>query len=647
VTIEGKSRSINRRRFLRQGARAVAGGSIIRGLHAQGARERVRQLRSAYIVDTKRHAAENRAGRNYWAAYIPEILSELGLTAAALPIDTLGNSGALKNYSTLLLGDINVAQISSTAAGELEKWVRAGGTLIALGTDGLDELCGNRHEGDLAQPKDDFTCAATFAFGDDTLTADIHSVLQPQQRLLIFSPVRKIRSGESKELARLFEEDGKDTGCAAITGRELGAGRVFYFSFNVPKTMWVLHQGRPVDGDRDGDGWWRSSDGLTRRPHSAEVGYADEILFLLQNMIGTQPHAFIDQLPPVPRSSTTASDQRAGSRIPDVLFYWGGDDEGNSDGIQIKSSEWLKERGLPYHINAMPRKDGTFGLSVDEARKILANGHEISIHYNFIDNHKQGAGFTREDVMNQAAAFRKYFGQELVCSVNHWSRWTGWAEPAKWMLEAGGKADNTFTGVGSPPLNTVNSLGFSFGTAFPFWFYDDWRGKNQKIEFLEEPRNAYECGYLKENTDFPMVYKAIDVGLRYRLTINMFYHPIYIANYPACRAAIDEGLRYLKERKAVALHLGPDALYRWWKARAEAEVTQTSVVGKEWSYEVKSAYSDGVVVKVPLGNRGIGSVKINGAAAGGDSVRQLRMFGQNWAFVAVPSGKSRLQIATA
>jgi hypothetical protein len=55
----------------------------------------------------------------------------------------------------------------------------------------------------------------------------------------------------------------------------------------------------------------------------------------------------------------------------------------------------------------------------------------------------------------------------------------------------------------------VNFLGFSFGTAFPFWFHDDWRGRNRRIDFLEQPVAAYECGYVgRERTDFPTVHKV-------------------------------------------------------------------------------------------------------------------------------------------
>ena len=483
--------------------------------------------------------------------------------------------------------------------------------------------------GQVRQPGDRFTCAATFAVRSHALTQDIHSTLQPSQRLLIFSDVQKTMLAGSFELATLYDLHGQDTGCAAITGRQLEKGHVFYFAFGVPQTMWVLHQGRPVDRDYDGDGILRRSDAIVIRPNSIQVLYADEILFLLGNMIGTQPHPLVYQLPPT----------REGE-IPDALFYWGGDDEGSASGIQLAASDWMRKHGLPYHINAMCRPDHTFGLSVADAEKIRANGHEIALHFDFLTGFAPGASFTRDHVLAQAAAFRRHFGTGWTCSVNHVTCWTGWAEPAKWIREAGGKADNTFVHAGSPPVNPVNLFGFSFGTAFPFWFYDDWQGGNQRIDFLEEPMVAYECGYRDANqTDFDNLRTAIDLATRYHLTMNMFYHPIYIAEYPACRQAIEEGLRYLEERQIRALHLGHDELYGWWKARSESRVSGVTVEGDRLTFKVQCGYAGGVIVTIPLGERTAESVMVEGVTSVPCLKNEWR-FGQNWALAVVPPGEN-------
>jgi len=609
-----------------------------------------RPLRIAYVYDSQRHAEAGRAGQNHWDVYLREILDELGLRAEEVPPGAIQDAGRLARYATLLVGDLAADDVSRTSLHNLDRWIRDGGTLIAFSTSGIDDVCGNRRTGHLRQPDDAFTCAGSFPLTPHPLTRDIHSPLQPDQRLLIFSDVQQVRPAGSSELARLYDVRGDDTGCAAVTGRRLGKGHVFYFAFSLPQTMWVLHQGRPVDRDYDGDNRLRRSDAIVIRPHSIEVAYADELLFLLQNMIAVQPHPFLHQLPPFPPSGAREGEQPPG-RVPDAVFHWGGDDEASTKGIQRFSSDWMKQHGLPYHINAMPRKDGTFGLSVEDAQKIRANGHELAPHFNFVQGFALGAGFTREDVMAQAAAFRRHFGTGWTCSVNHSCRWSGWAEPARWLQDAGGKADNSFVHAPSPPSNPVNRLGFSFGTAFPFWFYDDWRNGNRKIEFLELPITAFECGYLKEQTDFATVRKAIDVAARYHLTMNMFYHPIYITDYPACRAAIEEALRYLKERKIRAMHMGSGELYEWWKARSDTRLGPVTVAQAPpgpgslvaMEFEVQSDAAAGVVVRIPLGRLAAKSVTMDGVAQPA-SLTTEQLFGQNWALMVAPRGKIRVRL---
>src|SRR6185503_16551771 len=109
----------------------------------------------------------------------------------------------------------------------LAKWVGDGGTVIASAVEGLDDLSGNRSVGRLPQPEGEFSCAATFALRPHPLTREIHSPLQPNQRLLAFSGIRLIQPDSSVELARLFDPSGRDTGFAAVTERRIGKGRVF------------------------------------------------------------------------------------------------------------------------------------------------------------------------------------------------------------------------------------------------------------------------------------------------------------------------------------------------------------------------------------------------------------------------------------
>ncbi len=385
-----------------------------------------------------------------------------------------GLRGELADLRVLIVGDSRSIE-SVGAAKEIAAWVEAGGTLLGFATTGLDDLFGNTFHSETPQRDKGFAVTGLVKLREHALTTPVCSPFFVDKPLPVFGPVRKVNSQTSEPLADLLSVRSAETIFPAVTHRPLGQGHAFYFAFDVAQTMWVLHKGRPIDGDYDLDGYLRLSDAIALGDLPLDVPYADELLFLLQNMIHAAGVPLVHQLPPLD------------GKPADLVVFFGGDDEGLSDGSQVLASDFMKSRGLPYHINILPFPDGHFGLTVEEFEHIVANGHEPSIHYNFIEGFDHPTGFTQEDVQRQWDCYMQTFGREPVASVIHWCRWIGWAEPARWMMEAGGRADNSRIGVSSPPLNPVNNIGFAFGTALPNYYYDDWRGENRRIDFLAEP----------------------------------------------------------------------------------------------------------------------------------------------------------------
>jgi len=589
-----------------------------------------KNLVTAYVYDSDLHERANQKCENYWYEYIREMNEQLGLRAVQISRQILEDTVRLGEISVLFIGDLTTNEITDGMAENLDAWVKDGGALIGFATQGLDDIFGNRCDGIRQQPTDDYTIAGYFDLLHDPLTVDIHSELSPDQKLLIFSDIRQIAPQTSQALSRLYDANDADTSYAAITQRDYGTGHAYYFAFNVPKTIWILHQGRPVTDDLDNDGKYRARELQVIGGNARDVLYADEILFLIQNMVGKKTQPFIYQMPP------------KGNAIPDALFYWGGDDESAKNGIQLRASEWMKEKGLPYHINAMGVK-GEFGLTVEDAEKIQQNGHEISLHYNFVnyENYQEPYPFTEEDVKKQAEAFYQKFGFRQICSVNHSGCWIDWEKPAEWMLAAGGKADNSFIPGIHPlpdPLTNAPFLGFAFGTSYPFYFYDDFEGKNARINFLEEPVTAYEIGHRgsigdRETSDFEQIHTAIDITAKYHLLMNLFYHPVYISDYPLCRASISECLRYIEERNIIAVHLGNDALWKWWDARSRSTITDVMTTENTIQFTTHCEYEDGMIIKIPLKNATISSARCDGKEA---IYKVRREFGQNWGYVVAP-----------
>ncbi|HGJ64496.1 TPA: hypothetical protein ENS27_03805 [bacterium] len=579
---------------------------------------------TAYVYDDDLRIKANKKGKNYWYEYIKEMNEQLGLNAKAIPSKSLENKTLFDEIMILFIGDLPESRLTDNIKNNLSEWVKNGGVLIGFNTIGLDEIFGNACDSTISQPESDWTISGYFSLNTDPLTTDIHSYLHPEQKLIIFSDIRCLIPKDSKEIAHLYNTD-----YSVITSRDYGKGHAYYFAFNVPQTIWVLHQGIPITHDRDGDGYYRTGDLIPTADNEREVLYADEIIFLIQNMIAHKPQPLIYQMPP-------KDDQ-----VPDAMFFWGGDDE-SATGTQLWASNWMKEKGLPYHINIMRNAQGNFTVTKEEYEAIKANGHEPSLHYNFIDNFDPLA-FTEEQLKEQMDAYYKMYGEYPICTVNHWCRWTGWADTARWMMNAGGKADNSFIHHRLPPLNPCNRLGFVFGTSFPFFFYDDYEHENAKLDFLEEPITAYEIGYSATDvTDFDIIYKSIDMAINYHLVMDMFYHPINVYNHQACRDAIEEDLRYIDSKGIVAVHKGNDGIWEWWHKRSKSSVYDIEIKGETISFSVNCEYDEGMIVRVPIeSDEADFSPICDGKKA---SYKIRRDFGKDWLFVIVPKGKHRVEL---
>ncbi len=581
-----------------------------------------------YLYDPQAHAAANARGENYWFAYVEEVFRQLGVGAQAVDLrDTAAFAETLQGLRVLVVGDARSAD-PRPVADDIARWVHDGGTLIGFATDGLDELFGNTFHSVTPQRDSGFQMTALVRFRPHALTTGVYGPFFAGQPLPVYGPVRKVQPSGSEALADLLSLRQAETVFPALTRLRQGRGWAYYFGLDLAQTMWVLHKGRPVDGDYDLDGYLRLSDAIVTGTLPQDVPFADELLFVLQNVLHEAGLPMVHQLPP------------AQGQVADLVVFFGGDDEGLTDGSQVAASDFMKSRGLPYHVNIMPYPDGRFGLTAQEHDHIVANGHEASLHYNFIDGFAHPAGFTREDVQRQWDWFCQAFGHKPVATVNHWCRWCGWTDPARWMHAVGGRADNSRIGVSSPPLNPVNHIGFAFGTAFPHYYYEDWRGENRGFDFLTEPIMAYEVGYAGDATDFDMTHRAVDLAAYYHMTADFFHHPTYIAQRESCRKAIDELLRYLQERALRPLFLGCDALWEWWDARSRSALHALSLTAGETRFVARCEYGAGMVVKVPARGE-IAAVEVGGKAE--PAVVQDH-FGLRYVLVICPRGETEVTV---
>jgi hypothetical protein len=584
---------------------------------------------SAYYRDDDLRAQANAGGENYWPTYTAEICDQLGLKA--VPWQRPDWLAELAQTAVLILPDLPADYLTAEEQVALREWVQAGGLLIGFATGGLDDLFGIEIEDSLPQAPDAFSLVAVLRFVEPELARPLLPPAEVDTPVPVASPVQLLRAAEDcREVLRLVSLTGEDLRRPAVTLREVGQGQALYCAFDVAHSVWAMHHGRPITGDRDGDGKLRMSDAMILQPFSTGLPYADLLVMVLRNVIARRGVPFLYALPPLPDSGA----------VPDALFHWGGDDEGAA-GQQIPASDFMRELGLPYHFNIMPDATGKFALSQEEFARIKANGHEPSLHFNFIEGCKHPYAFTREDIHRQVGWYRQAFSETPVCSVFHWTTWTGWSEPAVWMAECGLLSDNSRIHQPSPPTNPINLVGFGFGTSYPFHFYHDWRENNQRIRFLGVPITAYEPGYWRDTEvlDTRPFQRAIDLACRWHLTMNMFFHPVCIYGFPQCREAIRWGLAALAEQGVVALHMGNDELTHWWLARSDTRLTAAEE-GGVLHCEVECPWASGCVLQLYWPAEGV-TVTVDGEPAEG-LLREE--WGGRWLYVAVPAGSHRVEL---
>ncbi len=602
------------------------------------------KLEIGTLYDASHKGRCHARGETFWFEYLQEILCQLGISAKKITPEASGIEEKLRELKVLFMGTQHVHDYGiEGAARNIEDWVAEGGLLIGFKTEGLDHVFGNTHHSDVTQIKDDFTESGYFDFGNHPLTQGIHSVITPAQKLLIFSDIRAVAPDSSEQIAGLYlKEEGREEG-AAITINQVGKGLAVYFSFDVAKTFWVLHHGKPVYEGSEGTGnrWWiRSPQKTVIGDHSDKVGYADEMLFLLQNIIALTKTPFIYQLPP------------KGDTIPAALFHWAGDDEGDRTDIQLRASNWMKKKGLPYHINVMEVAGEEIPLTKEDADAILENGHELSCHYNFTlcDGKPQKSDksnplmATESETERQAERFTNKFGLKPLAGANHCCIWYGGSEPAKWMKNVGGIANNHYCSPG----HTFNgsSLNFGFGTSYPYYFYEDAENGNNRIGFMEIPITGYELGHRASSSgdmmevDLSEVVMAVDVASYYHLIFNMFYHPVYIHEESGARKAIEGFLDYIAEKGIPVVHMGTNGVAEWWNARRESSVSNVTYDKHSLSFGAACSYKEGMIIKIPVDGKTM-NLRIDDQERPFETKEE---FGCTWLYFICPWGDHKIQL---
>ena len=594
-----------------------------------------------YIVDHGLKLERNQAGEDYWDIYVEEMLGTLGVSGKRLSLADLESRKSLAPLRTLILGSCAGETLSDTAKNNLRLWVAEGGMLIGFQTIGLDDLFGIRSSDSMVKQTDRYAIPGDFDVRPHRITYDVHPATHVETRIPVVSDVHIVSPAGAIELGAFVANGEKEPKGSAVTWATCQKGCAGYFAFDPAQTCWLIHQGRPAPSSPTGG---KAVDMQILGNRTRKLPYTTQIAMLLQNMIAQRPAEqgpcpFIYACPP------------RGQTVPDAVLYWSGDEYSGPVELSLKASDFMRSLGLPYHINLISHRHPMTREQFDHITK--KNRHEISCYYDL----DKGRTITAKHIQFQSDKLFERFGIRPICTLNGPTRWRGGTLAAEWMQAAGGKGDNTFFGLGlgeTHPTHNGPKWGFGFGSGTPYFFYKDHTGKNERLDFIEMPMFCYETGHLGSIAGHQQVLRAdglaiestavhapLDMAIRYNLVVNMFYHPVYVANYPHCREALREIVRYIGYRKANVLHMGANAACLWWHARRASTIATVAADDTHVEYDCRCANPDGMIVRLFIPRGAPHSVTCDGKAA----VRKLRGgFAGDWLFVVVPEGKHRVKV---
>jgi hypothetical protein len=541
----------------------------------------------AYLDCSLLHKARNKACENHWSSYWQEVAGQMGYSATRY--DSFED--LRENLSSCRVLFIDEVDGSTGDKESILSWVQNGGILVGSLTFGLDELFGIT-SGEICYETDDEYTIQAYAAMKDHAYSYLPEAAEKSFTLPVISKYRICKTQEDvNSLAFLLPPTScsvsgshEDSGIPAIWERKVGDGKVFYFAFSIPKTLCILHQGRPVDRDWDRDGFYRSGDSIVlTQCHDLTNPYADYYLYILQEIIDQINMPSIYPLPP------------KDGKPADLAIHFIGDDECDDTKGQVAAAQKMVELNLPYHINIMPDSSKTgFAVSKDEYEILRGLDCERSIHFDFF---RARQFFTEDEVNSQLNLYKKTFGETPICSVNHALMWSDWTDFPRWCWKRGMKGDasraHRFL---IPDVNKVNSFGFGFGTALPHFVMDDWIYQNRLMDYVYMPTmfNEPRISQSTERKDKDQIESIIDKAKASAWLMSCFFNPVYLVRDPDCQKALTYLLNYIVTKKYRVLYIGTDSACLWWHAR-----NKSSVFERDGTYLVHASYKNGIVVRFP------------------------------------------------
>lgn len=523
-----------------------------------------------YYHDAASHKALNTAGDDYTPAYVPIMLKNAGYTCCELT-ENFFESAARDEGSVIILG---ADTLSDAACAELKKAISNGCTVIGFGT----VAKGIFPSLDTAVSLGRYDIAGFFSIADG-------------HPLPVIESFGNAVGCEGEVLGRITDGSGKVTDAFFRLSE-----KVYYFTFDLPATLWRCADGKPANptSGRVPD-CCLLDDGC-----DYSIAFADEYLQIISDIV---TDAGIPRLYPLPQKD---------GKVADLLLFFAGDDDAHSAENDMKASDAMYARGLPYHLNIMPADhDCNFVIGPQEVAELQRRGHELAVHYDFTR-----FTYTPENHRVQTEAFTKALGVRNICPVNHCLVQRGSsADQYRMQADCGALGDNNLFQFRPDPedINAFNLSGFGFGSAFPTFVIDDAKHGNSPINFCQVPCSYYEPRIYRDLPgEYTKISDYLDAGAQYGRSLQLFTHPHYISGVvtdatPALKA-LDYAMEYVMGKGWNTVLSAPDAVTLWWHARANSVIDGITKNG----FTVNDRTEQGAVAVLPCGAR---NVRINGRSA--------------------------------
>ncbi|MBR4867931.1 MAG: hypothetical protein IKU10_02140 [Clostridia bacterium] len=557
-----------------------------------------------YLINELKVAAQSAQNGVYSSLYFEEMASRLGVTAEKLPVSQVTET-AFNATDVVLVG---AETLAADVVGALQTATANGALVIGFATQGADDLFGLTVKGKVTQTEP-YETIGQFVAPQMVLPSRVDMPLP------IMSDVLVTAGGKVQATIQVGDQ--------LVQGLVAG-DNTYYIPFDLPHTLLKIVQGK--SNPEGPSGYFP----VGRIPDRRSLGYdfdstnpvADLYLLLLEKLLWNRKIPMVHVLPTLKDGVTPA----------DILFFYGGDDDNTCGELDERASQIMFAKGLPYHLNMMPEGEhGGYRLDRAGMEKILARGHELALHYNLT-----GVPFTKESFAQQMGTYVEAYQDVPVSNVGHCLANVGYSEFARWQAELGVKGDAGMVGtINQADINAFNVYDFGFGTAYPFFIYDDADHQSKRLDFCGIPLAYYEprTGGQYGESD-AQLRKCAENAAYYAQPVCLFSHPHYVAFWQGYDStmtlrAFDTIHGICAQNGWQVVHTGPDELCLWWIERDAAKLTQT-----ETGLTVSLAGDRPMVIKIPLTSEAP-AVTVDGVST---SVTTKTIGGLDYALVVV-SGK--------